>query len=200
MDCKPYNTKSPRTVKTTTLLLFALLSITYRHGYAQEEVPDLYSRVNRFSFGASVNQQGLDWGVGLEASTPAFWNKRLSIRLKSNMNWFELYRVERHHWTRYPVYTTLLVYNTRMMGNGRAFFEAGPFFIDPNQSFTNAKRINGVTGDAGGEIFIGRNSRVLICYFFSVGYAYCNAYAEKLEDGPSYGNGITFHNGFRIYL
>lgn len=187
-------------MRPTILLLLAIFGISYRQGYAQEADPELCSRVNRFSFGASVNQQGLDWGLGLEASTPAFWNKRLCIRLKSNINWFELYRVERHHWTRYPVYTTLLVYNTRMMGNGRAFFEAGPFFIDPNQTFTNAKRITGVTGDAGGELFIGRNSRVLVSYFFSMGYAHCNAYAEKLEDSPSYGNGITFHSGFRFYL
>ncbi|HEY5749829.1 MAG TPA: hypothetical protein VIU12_27370 [Chryseolinea sp.] len=187
-------------MKPTALLVLTLLALTCQYTHAQEADPALSARVNRFSFGASINQQGLDWGVGLEASTPAFWNKRLSIRLKSNMNWFEMYRVKRHHWTKYPVYTTLLVYNTRMMGNGRAFFEAGPFFIDPNQSFTNAKRITGVTGDAGGELFIARNSHVLISYFFSVGYAHCNAYAEKLEDGPSYGNGITFHNGFRFYL
>ncbi len=187
-------------MKLTWLLIFTLCTMTCRYGYAQEETPDLPSRVNRFSFGASVNQQGLDWGVGLEASTPAFWNKRLSIRLKSNMNWFEVYRVERHQWTKYSVYTSLLVYNTRMMGNSRASFEAGPFFIEPNQSFTNAKRITGVTGDAGGEFFIARNSRLLLSYFFSVGYAHCTAHAEKLEDSPSYGNGITFHNGFRVYL
>jgi len=187
-------------VKTTSLLILALLSIICHNANAQEEDPVLSSRVNRFSFGASVHQQGLDWGVGLEATTPAFWNKRLSIRLKGDMNWFEVYRVKRHHWTRYPVYTTLLVYNTHMMGKARGFFEAGPFFIDPNQSFTTAKRITGITGDAGGEFFIVHNSRLLLSYFFSVGYAHCNAYAEKLEDSPSYGNGVTFHNGFRIYL
>lgn len=185
-----------RFVCAVTISLFSVMA---HHSCFSQSDSILNARVNGPSLGIIAGVYSYDAGLGLEATTRTFLKNQLSLRLRGTVNWMESYKVQNDHWATYKYISALLVYNMRVRDRGRIYIEAGPIFLLPNNKVTQKSFEQGFSGMAGVELF-GRTPRVVICYFFSGGLAYCNASADKLEGRTNYGNGFVFNNGLRFYF
>jgi len=181
----------------------AIILITFLHlpGFTFSQIDSvLLKRVSRVSVGAYAGIQGLDPGLGLDITSPAFLKQRLTVRIHGNINWLEWYKVQTNDWVTYPELGATLVYNTRPSQRMRLYVEAGPFFLFPSREFSDKKFETGFTGLAGAEMFVSYRPHLTISYFFGGGFALCYADAEKLDNRPGYGDGFIFRNGLRCYF
>jgi len=184
--------------KVRAILLLLIMSLP---GIGSSQVDSvLLERVSRISVGGSVGIQGLNSGLGIDITSPAFLKKSLSVRIHSSINWLEWYKAQTDDWVTYPELGAALVFNTRPSQRMRLFVEAGPFFIFPSREFSDKNFETGFTGLAGAELFSNNGPHRKVSYFFGGGLAICYAVAEKLDNRPAYGDGFIFKTGLRCYF
>lgn len=158
------------------------------------------SPINRsFSIAALAGDYGYDTGIGLEVGTPTLM-KHWGFRLKGTKNWLEAYNAQFNTWAKYEILTVSMMYYPMMLQRARTYLESGPMIIFGDKKFTDQKLVYGFSSSLGVELFVFSDERTTICYYFSGGYAVVDAYAEKLETKPRYGQGFIFNNGFRLFL
>lgn len=165
--------------------------------------PDTISTVSRggsISLGISGGDYRYDPALGLEITSPQIFINHLRIRLKANRTWLEQYKSSTGHWVTFNSYWAGLVYNTNTIERARVFFEGGFYILSPNKIFSSAKLHTGYYGAVGLELFVVENPKERLAYFLSGGFASIQAYADKLEGSPRYGNGLIFVNGLRYYF
>ena len=160
----------------------------------------LLERVSGISVGASMGIQGLDPGLGIDITSPAFLKRSLAVRIHGSINWLEWYKVQTDDWVTYPELGATFVFNTRPSQRMRLFVEAGPFFLFPSGKFSEKNFESGLTGLAGAEMFGSYGPHLTVSYFFGGGLAICNADAERLDTRPGYGYGFIFKTGLRCYF
>lgn len=153
-----------------------------------------------FSLGVLCGGYGHDTGVGIELGTPFLFNNRVSLRVRGNQNWLEAYKADFDKWTKYETLTTSLTYNTLVMDRARGYIEFGALFVFPDKRFSDEKAHQGLTSSIGLELFVFSDPYLNISYYFGGGFSSVKAHAEKLENKPSYANGLVFNNGFRFYF
>lgn len=190
-----HNSPINHTQRHAIIVAVATISMVINTAYGQIE-PSHRS----FSFGLSANEYGYDPGIGIEISTPGFFNSRLCVRLKGNITWLEEYKATYDHWAKYRSISAIIVYNFNSVEGMRVYSGMGPYAIFPGNKFSDSRMVEGVICETGVELSVVTTPAMRITYYFSGGLAYINAYAEKLENNPRYGNGFVFSNGFRFYF
>jgi len=178
-----------------------LLLVLFLPGIGFSQVDSvLLERVSRISAGASMGIQGLDPGLGIDITSPAFLKRSLALRIHGSINWLEWSKVETNDYVTYPELGATLVFNTRPSQRMRLFVEAGPFILFPSREFSDRNFETGFTGLAGAEMFVTYGRHLTVSFFFGGGLSICNADAEKLDSRPGYGDGFLFKNGLRCYF
>ena len=181
-------------MRVVTAILVGLMIVIFENTSGQKALPN-----GRFSIAASAGMRAYDSELGIEVGTPSFFKGSVCFRVKGNLAWLESYKAVYDQWTRYKSLTAVMVYNTNMLERSRIYIEFGSYFIFPDQSFSSASYVQGITGSVGVELFLSPTSK-RVGYFFSGGFSYIDAMADKIEAQPGYGSGFLFSTGFRFYL
>ena len=185
-------------MKVFRALLVLAFAMTSLPAIAQRE--KRVSPVRNYSISIYGGESGYDVAVGAELGSPPFFKQNFCVRLKGSINWLELYKAEFDRWSTYKTVGVNLVYKVQTFERGRAYVEAGPFFILPKKCFSAKKYVEGINAAVGSEMFLISNTSINVAYYFSVGVSLTSATAEILDSRPKYGNGLLFANGFRIYF
>lgn len=179
----------------TKLIVIAFLLLTSAARAQTTSLPG-----NTFSIGITGGEYGYDSGLGLEVSTSTFRNTAVFLRVRGTVSWLELYKSTYDQWVRYETLNVSMVYNIFAFERSRGYVEMGTYMIFPNAKFSEHRSFQGLTSSMGVELFVITNPKFNMCYYFSSGFGYVRAYADKLENRPRYGNGFVFNNGLRFYF
>jgi hypothetical protein len=179
------------------IIVACILSLALLDSRAQVDNRD---RMNRFSFAFSAGEFSYDSWLGVEVTSPVFFQNSVSFRLKANRNWLETYKATYGHWATYSTVTASIVVMTEITPKVQWYLDVGPFIIFPDGKISDHKYERGISLILGLEMLVAKTRHLNVCYYFGGGIAHCSAYAEKIEDKPAYGNGIVFSNGFRFYF
>ena len=181
-------------MKALTVILITLITFLFENTSGQKAMPN-----GGFSFAASAGMRAYDSEIGIEIGTPSFFKGSVCFRIKGNLAWLESYKAAYDQWAKYKSLTGVMVYNMNMLERSRVYVEFGTYFIFPDDTYSNSRYVQGITGSLGVELFFSPKTK-RASYFFSGGFAYIDAIADKMEDQPSYGSGFVFSNGFRFYF
>ena len=160
---------------------------------------DYWHKIKRTSFGISGGYYDVDTGLALQATSPLFWGEKFAIRLSGARQWMEIYSSDDTDFVPYNSIRTGLVYNFPMMERARIYLEGGPFTVFPNKAYSEKDVIHGSYGVIGTEIFFYQRPKLVLLYFFDLGFIALNNNEEKLNDGYPYGEGVLFTTGFRFH-
>jgi hypothetical protein len=186
------------TSKIRTVSLCLLFILWFKNTYSQDS--PTVSSGRHFSIGISTGHYGIDAAFGIDLSTPSIVKDQISFRVKANFTWLENYKVEKNHWASYQTLWAGVVYQRGILMNAKLFYEAGVFYIFPNQKFSTSKVLPGYYSLIGVEYNLSKKTRHKTTYYLSPGLLTSKARAEKLENSPRYGTGFFFNTGFRFYL
>jgi hypothetical protein len=153
-----------------------------------------------FSMAVMAGEYAYDPSVGLEFGSPGLFNNRICFKAKGMISALEEYKATFDHWATYKSLTISMVYNVVMINRSRIYVEMGPNFIFPSEKFSKEKSVHGFAGSIGTELFAVTLPEFNMCYYFSFGFGHTDAYADKLENQPGYGNGFIFNTGLRFYF
>ena len=78
--------------------------------------------------------------------------------------------------------------------------ELGILGLIPDARFSEKGFVNGFYEFNGLEITLLAKDDYALCVYLGVGPSFVKASAEKIEGNPSYGNGLHFINGIRVYF
>jgi hypothetical protein len=183
------------TILPSLFLYFAMTSSCY-----SQIDTNSYSHTDHFSVGLIAGEYGNDSGIGIELSSPMISGGPFCVRSKGIVNLLEQYKAAKDHWAKYTSLGVFIVFNTKLIDRSRVYFEVGTFSVIAEKKFADKKYSQGYGGSVGVELFIVNNEKLNLCYYFSGGFNYLRAHAEKLENKPLYGNGFIFNNGLRFYF
>jgi hypothetical protein len=141
-----------------------------------------------------------DSGVGLEASFRPLFKGPVCIKLRGSINWMEQYKATYGHWAAYSTVSASAVMYRTLQQRARAYMEVGPVLIIPSNKISYKSFVAGASGLIGLELFLGHTESVNLCYFVGGGIVYSRAHADRVEGNPTYGSGIVFSNGIRLYF
>lgn len=170
-----------------------------RHALAQEQ-PEPALDPNKLSAGISAGHYRYDPGLGVEFTTRAILQNHLSLRVRGSVQWLEAYQAVHYSWMSYQTFSTGLVYNSKLFERTRFYAEFGILGILPNPRFSDKTCSKGVYEFNGLEIILLPRKDYTLCLYFGAGPAFINAFADKIEGNPRFGNCLHFINGFRIYF
>ena len=172
---------------------FVLCSFAFSSGQ------DYWNKIKRTSFGISGGYYDIDAGIALQATSPLFWGEKFAIRLSGARQWIEMYPSSDIEFIPYSSIRTGLVYNFPMIERARIYVEGGPFTVFPNKAYSEKDVIHGGYGVLGTEIFFSQRPKLVLLYFFELGFIALDDNEEKLNDGHPYAEGILFTTGFRFH-
>ena len=179
--------------------MYLLLTLVPGTSFGQTDLKK-FSPADKFAAGISAGHYGYDPGVAAEITTPSFFKGHLQLRARGTLQWLEAYKSSNNHWARYRSYSLALVYHSRLYDRARFYVEAGTFTIVPDGSFSDRRFLQGVYEVTGLEVFVVNSAHYNIVFYVGIGPAFIEAYADRLEGTPRYGNGIHYMNGFRVYF
>lgn len=180
-------------------LCFLLLFMGTKQACAQDAFA-VFSHVDKFSGAVSVGHYGYDPTIAVELTTPSFYHNRLKFRLRVNLQWLEAYKATYQHWAHYYSYSAALVYHSQIFDKARFYVELGTYSIVPEASFSEKRFLQGFYEFNGLEIFLVSANHYNLAFYLGIGPMFIEAYADKLERRPRYGNGMQYSNGVRIYF
>lgn len=160
-----------------------------------EHLPD-----NRFAAGISAGHYGYDPAIGIDVTTSSFFRNHFSLRLHGTLHGLEAYQSSYHHWASYQSYSVGMVYHTNIIDHARFFVELGMLAIIPDSRFSKEKYLQGVYQFNGVEVFFVNTNQLCVGFHLGIGPTLIEAYADKLERSPRYGNGLYYLSGLRFYF
>jgi hypothetical protein len=185
-------------VRISAILLVAC-SLQTGHVFAQEDTAAI-PNPSRLSAGISAGHYRYDPGIAIEFTTRAIFQDHLSLRIRGSVQWLEAYQAIHFQRISYQTFSTGLVYNARVFDRTRFFAEFGMLGIVPDARFSDKTFVKGFYEFNGLEMTLVTRKDYTLCLYLGVGPAFIKASAEKIEGNPSYGNGLHFINGFRVYF
>lgn len=148
-----------------------------------------------FGVGFQLGQIQDDFGIGINLTSPYFFEDKIAIRLRGNVAWNEHIDVIETTWT---PYTNLSIGFIGVGGNLneyiRLYGEGGIILLFPDNKFSSESMENGGYGLFGFEFFHTPN----INYFIEIGGVGTGANADKIQFKPIYSNGLLINAGLRV--
>lgn len=148
----------------------------------------------------AANEYNYDSGLGLELASPGLLNSPVCFRLKASKVWMNEYRAATGEWANYYLVELMAVYQFPTVDRARPYIELGLIEVFPSRKFSDVTSIAGVGVRAGIELFVFRNDRLQVAYYFGGGLNRVRAIAEKIDSAPQYAQGFVFTTGLRFYL
>ncbi|MEA3317871.1 MAG: hypothetical protein U9R54_07930 [Bacteroidota bacterium] len=158
------------------------------------------NRSSYFSYGFSIKQYQNDFGLGLNVTTPYFWNNRMAVRLKTSYLWYEHIPLNdtEYVWSGYQNIQFGLIGIGGMIGTSiRLYGEGGIVGIFPNSAFSDKDFVFGGYGLFGFEFYTYEKDIRTPSYYIEIG-SIGSASADKLQANPVYSNGLTISAGIRF--
>ena len=157
-------------------------------------------RNTRFALGYHLNNFRHDFGLGLNVTSPYFFNDRVAVRFSVNAAYFDGIPAGQteDEWMPYAIYKLGLVgVGSAVNDRVRLYGEGGVMYIVPNRLFSEENCFGGY-GYFGVEFFMTENHP--LSYFIELGSVGSKARAEKIEDKPLYVNGFATTVGLRYHF
>jgi hypothetical protein len=187
----------------TLIRIFAIFFLAFswqtKPALAQGEI-DHAPNARRLSAGVSAGHYRYDPGIAIEFTTRGIFQNHLSLRVRGSVQWLEAYQAVQSEWISYHTFSTGLVYSGKLFDRTRFYAEFGALGIVPDARFSTERFVEGIYEFNGLEITLFTRKDYALCLHVGVGPAFIKASAEKIEGSPSYGNGLHFINGFRLYF
>lgn len=185
-------------IRILAILLIACVLQT-KLALAQQDAEGV-PNASRLSAGLSAGHYKYDPGIAIEFTTRAIFENHLSLRIRGSVQWLEAYQAVHYQWVSYHTFSSGLVYNGKLFDRTRFYAEFGILGIVPDVRFSDKGFVEGFYQFNGLEITLVTTKHYTLCLYVGAGPAFIKASAEKIEGNPSYGNGIHFINGFRVYF
>jgi hypothetical protein len=150
----------------------------------------------KFGFGGQVGHHHMDFGIGLNVTSPYFAHKKTAVRVKANLVYNEhLGGNSLMTWTKYSNVSAGLVQSVGEINNFlRVYGEAGAIWLFPSHKFSSKAIQFGGYGLFGFEFFFDKHFN----YFLEAGGVGTGAKADKIEGSPIYSNGFLMNVGVRV--
>lgn len=174
------------------VLVIALLNVALIAKAQEEPIK------SKFGIGFQLEQIQRDFGLGLNITTPYFFNSKMAIRLKGNYLWHDhLDASLEHTWSPYSNASLGMVYKVGEIKNFiRLYGEGGLITVFPSTNFAAPTTKIGGYGLFGFEFYFHKNFN----YFIELGGAGTGAVADRVPGKPIYSNGFIINVGFRTQL
>ena len=157
---------------------------------------------HKMSLGFQLGQYQNDFGIGLNATSPLFFNNTTAIRLRGNLMWFEhlstpgFIMVEKT-WTPYSNLSFGIVGVAGEVGGFmRMYGEGGFVLLFPSNEFSEESSVFGGYGLFGFEFYSGN----IFNYFIEIGGVGTGARANEILYRPIFSNGLIISVGARFHL
>lgn len=148
-----------------------------------------------FGIGGHLSQIQRDFGLGLNITSPTFFNDRAAVRVRGGIAYLE--HVDGNGeitWTQYSSFQAGLIgFSGSIAGGIRCYGEGGLIMILPNETFSSESSVLGGYGLFGFEFFLSQG----LSYFIELGGAGTGANADKVAGNPIYSNGFIIGTGVR---
>jgi hypothetical protein len=147
-----------------------------------------------FAIGFQLAQHQRDFGFGINATSPHFW-QCLAVRARGNLMWFEYVDEDAETtWTPYTDLSLGIVSIGREVGDFmRLYGEGGFTFILPNSEFSSSSLDFGGYGLFGFEFNFDSASK----FFVELG-GRSGGTADRIPTNPLFSNGFMIQTGFRV--
>ena len=183
-----------------TLLFIALFIATTSLAVAQG---GMIPAKNHFGIGMHLNHYQNDFGLGLNVTSPFFFQGAMAYRLRANYMWLEHHEVNGGDatWTPYYSFQFGAVGGAAIIANFlRLYGEGGLVVLLPNSDFSSNSTEIGGYGIFGFEFFMSQSPQSFVSYFIELGGMGTGAKADKVPGKPIYSNGFSASVGCRFYL
>lgn len=149
-----------------------------------------------FGIGYQLVQYQQDFGFGINAVSPYFANKRIGIRLKTNLMYNQNVIDGLSDWTPYGnVSLGVIGVAGKVSERIRLYGEGGFIALLPANEFSSTNFEFGGYGLFGFEFFFNKGGN----YFIEIGGVGIGATADKVATQPIYSNGLTISTGIRFF-
>lgn len=154
---------------------------------------DGQGKTSNLALGGYLAENGQDFGLGIDLTSPWFLWNHVAVRLSGEMSYDHL------DWN-ISWLAKLGLSGSNMILNDtiRIYAEGGALFVFPGTNLSDESWFFGGYGHFGFEFFI-PESRWL-SYFVELGSIGTGFTAEKITDAPQFVNGFTSKAGIRIYF
>lgn len=180
-----------------TILALATLCQTNNLLLAQQN-QSVENYKNSISIGVNINNFGQDFGIGINVTTPHFFNGHAAIRASENYQWLNhLDKNGKYTWTGYHmVRIGAAGINVALTNSIKLYGEGGVSLLLANNMITSKPTSIGGYGLFGFEFLTKRH----ISYFIELGGIGSGATADKVTASPIYSNGFLASTGLRVNL
>lgn len=177
-------------MKIKTIFCWLLLCLPL-FVFSQDQAPVS----NGFGLGFQLNQYQRDFGIGLTASSPHFFNNRMALRYRGNLMWHEYVQEGETSWSPYFSSTLGLTGGCGILHEFlRLYGEGGLLLLFPNDNISTQKTVIGGYGLFGFEFYMSAHNS----YFLEIGGVGTGATADRLPNRPVYSNGLSLSVGYRV--
>lgn len=111
----------------------------------------------------------------------------------------EAHKATYHHWATYHALRVSVAYHLFATERARIYAELGVTSLFPGAQLSDKKYVAGFIAFHGLEVTLVEAGDGSVCLFLGAGPTFVQAYAEKLEGSPRYGNGVVLVCGVRFY-
>lgn len=182
-------------MKKALLVFASLVIISSAAAFAQSNESN---KKNGMGYGFQLNQYQNDFGLGLNFSSPNFFNESMCIRLRANAMFYEYVNDElKTDWESYANIMLGFSSASYKINDAIALYgEGGVIGIFPSSKISSSDLEIGAYGIFGFEFYFYDG----FCYFLEAGGIGSGATADKLATEPIYSDGFLMSVGFKVKL
>lgn len=150
---------------------------------------------NGFGVGFQLGQIQEDFGIGINITTPFFFENKVAVRLRGNMAWNEHLENQETTWTPYTNFSIGVIgVGGNLNKYIRLYGEGGIILLFPADKFSTESMESGGYGLFGFEFFHTTN----LNYFIEIGGVGTGAKKNQIPTKPIYSNGLLINAGLRV--
>ena len=150
---------------------------------------------HQFGLGLQVTQHQNDFGVGLHATSPYFWNHAVAVRLRGNLMFYQHPQGGLSTWTPYYNLSLGIIGASLYAGEHiRVYGEGGAIVLFPSPVFSSQSMHFGGYGLFGVEFYVAKRANL----FMEIGGMGSSATADLINSKPIYSNGMIINAGYRV--
>jgi hypothetical protein len=180
--------------KSIFILVMAVMFVRLSH--AQEVCTA--GKKDHLAIGMNINNFGKDFGIGLNVTSPAFFNSHAAVRLSGNYQWLDHPDDKGNHtWSGYTLLKGGFAGINKSLSDAiTCYSEGGLALVLTDNSLSSDNVAIGGYGLLGFDFLVACNAS----YFIELGGMGIGAKADKVAWSPLIANGFLASVGFRLRL
>jgi hypothetical protein len=149
------------------------------------------------ALGFTIGQIQRDLNLGLNVTSPTFFDGAMAIRARVALAYYEHVVLERTTWTPYAHASIGLAGFSGFLNESiRCYGEGGFILLLPSAEFSEKSAVPGGYGLFGFEFFLTKH----MAYSIEIGGTGTGAVADRVPTDPIYSNGLMISAGVRVVL